>query len=51
MNSIHTLHQRLQAAAENYNFYQMVGDFTMAEQSRQDWVYYNTLIEGARYVA
>jgi hypothetical protein len=47
----HTLHQRLMAAAENYNFYLMVGDHSLAEQSRQDWVYYNQLIEGERHVA
>lgn len=51
MNSIHTLHQRLHTAAENYNFYQQVGDFALAEQSRLDWVYYNTLLEGERDVA
>ncbi len=49
--TIHTLHQRLSAAAENYNFYRMVGDYSLAEQSRQDWVYYNQMLEGARHVA
>lgn len=49
--TIHTLHQRLSAAAENYNFYLWAGDYSLAEQSRQDWVYYNQLIEGERYAA
>ena len=49
--SKHTLLQRLAKVADDYNFYSQVGDFDMAEYSRQRWVYLNSLIEGERNVA
>jgi hypothetical protein len=47
----HTVVQRLQKVADDYNFYLTIGDFDMAEYSRQRWVYLNSLAEGERYVA
>lgn len=49
--SKHTIFQRLQKVADDYDFYLTVGDFDMAEYSRQRWVYLNSLVEGARDVA
>jgi hypothetical protein len=47
----HTILQRLQKVADDYNFYLTVGDHDMAEYSRQRWVHLNNLAEGARDVA
>lgn len=49
--SKHTILQRLQKVADDYNFFLVVGDHAMAEYSRQRWVYLNGLVEGARDVA
>jgi len=47
----HTIVQRLQKVADDYDFYTKVGDFSMAQYSLDRWVYLNSLIEGGRHVA
>lgn len=48
---IANLYQRLDAVAEDYHFYKQVGDWDMAEFSRQRWVYIQSMIEGERRAA
>lgn len=48
---IANLYQRLDAVAEDYRFYQQVGDWSLAELARQQWVYLQSLIEGGRRAA
>lgn len=49
--NITELYQRLESAALDFEFYQQVGDWGLAEDSRQRWVYLNSLIEGERRAA
>jgi len=41
MNSIHSIIQRMDALAADYDFYLSVGDVSLAEQVKADWTYFN----------
>ena len=48
---ISNLYQRLDALAEDYCFYQQVGDWSLAELARQQWEHIYALIQGGRRAA
>jgi len=54
MNNIHSIVQRMDTLAEDYNFYRSVGDFMLAEQVKADWTYFKKqalkLAKGAAHV-
>ncbi len=55
MNNIQQILQRMSALAQDYDFYNSVGDFSLAQQSKLDWIYYNNtavnFIQGTHNVA
>jgi hypothetical protein len=55
MNNIQLILQRISTLAQDYDFYNSIGDFSLAQQAQTDWAYFNrkavNFIQGTHNVA